>query len=74
MGVPVLQDGFLECVDVNVPVMPGVASDGPFNGIDTYISPAVALREGHGAKAVVYSPFVKELSAVVDYEFRTTVS
>ena len=69
-----MQDGFLECVDVNVPVLSGVASDQPFDGSGTYFSSAAAVCEGHGAKMAVYPPIVKELSGAVGNEFRTTVS
>ncbi len=60
-GVPVLKDGFLECIDVDCATFPNVAGDQPFDGFYTYLSSAVAVGERHRAKTVVYSPVVQEL-------------
>ena len=57
-GVPVLKDGFLECVDVDCAIFPDIAGDQPFDGFDTYLSSAVAVGECCRAKAVVYPPVV----------------
>ena len=53
-SVPVLEDGFLECIDVDCAYFPGVAGNQPLDGFDTYFSSAVAVRERHRAETVVY--------------------
>ena len=72
-GVPVLKDGFLESIDVDCTIFPDVAGDQPFDGFDAHLSSAVAVREYHGAKAVVYPPVVQTLPGGVGYELGATI-
>ena len=60
-GVPVLEDGFLECININFTIFPHIARNQPLDGFDTYFSSAVAVRECHGTKAMVDPPIVQKL-------------
>ena len=68
-----MKDGFLECIDVDCTVFADVAGNQPLDGFDTYLSSAVAVRERHRAKAVVYPPVVQKLPSGVGYELRATI-
>ncbi len=56
--VPVLQDGFLESINVYSTILPCVACDQPLDGFDTHLGSAIAVRERHRAKSVVNSPIL----------------
>ena len=64
-SVPVLKDCFLECIDVDC--------NQPLDGFYTYFSSAVAVRECHGAEAVVYPPVMQKLPGGMGHKFKAAI-
>lgn len=46
-SVSVLEDCFLECIDVDGTILANIASDQPFDGFDSHFGSAVAVWEGN---------------------------
>ena len=63
----------MECINVNFTIFSHIASNQSLDGFDTYFSSAIAVREGHRAKAVVDPPIVQKLPGGVGDKFRATI-
>ena len=68
-----MKDGFLECIDVDCAIFPDVAGNQPLDGFYTYFSSAVAVRECHGAEAVVYPPVVQKLPGGMGHKLKAAI-
>ena len=72
-SVSILKDCFLECVNIDCAIFPGVASDHSLDSFNADLSSAVAVWECYGAEAMVDSPILQKFCCGISYEDWATI-